>query len=79
MRQICPRGLDLSRCIADRIHHNAVPLSDVKLLDTVRLQFASNSTGHLTYDWAEAWVRKMKREQTLASSILSNDMTTWSR
>lgn len=60
----------VSRCIAEYIRHNAVPLSDVKLLDTIRPQLASDSTRHLTYDWADVWVRNMKREQNLAPSTI---------
>lgn len=60
----------VSRCISEYLRHNSVPVSDVKLLDTLRPLLANAATGHLNYDWAEAWVRKMKREQNLAPSTI---------
>ncbi len=60
----------VSRCIAEYLRHNAVPVSDVKLLDTIRPLLASASTAHLNYDWADAWIREMKRKQNLSPSIV---------
>lgn len=60
----------VSRCIAEYIRHNDVPLSEVKLLDTVRPLLAALSTGYLNYDWAEGWVRSMKRDLNLAPSTI---------
>ncbi len=53
----------VSRCIAEYLRANSVPVSDIKLLDTIRPLLASAGTGHLHYDWAEAWIRQRKREQ----------------
>jgi len=60
----------VSRCIAEYLRANSVPVSDIKLLDTLRPLLAGAGTGHLNYDWAEAWVRQMKREQVLAPSTI---------
>ena len=60
----------LSRCIAEYLRHNAVPVSDEKLLDTIRPTLGDTSTSHLTYDWAEGWIRKMKRQQNLSPSTI---------
>ena len=60
----------VSRCIAEYLRENAVPVSDVKLLSTIRPLLAAASTGHLNYDWAEAWVREMKRIHNLAPSTI---------
>lgn len=60
----------VSRCIAEYIRNNDVPLSDVKLLDTVRTSLATLATGHLNYEWAEAWIRSMKRDANLAPSTI---------
>ncbi|WP_426113382.1 hypothetical protein [Massilia sp. PWRC2] len=40
------------RCVAKYIRHNDVPLSDVKLLDTVVPTMQMLNTSGLTYDWA---------------------------
>lgn len=58
------------RCIAEYLRNNSVPVSDQKLLETLKPLLADASTSHMNYDWAEAWVRKMKREQNLAPSTL---------
>jgi integrase len=60
----------VARCIAEYIRNNDVPVSDVKLLDTVRPTLLTLSTGYLNYDWAEGWVRQMKRELNLAPSTI---------
>jgi integrase len=60
----------VQRCIVEYIRHNSVPLSEQKLLDTVLPTVAALSTATLNYDWAEAWVRQMKRNQHLAPSTI---------
>jgi len=60
----------VSRCIAEYLRANSVPLSDIKLLDTVAPQLALLNTSVLNYDWAEGWVRSMKREANLAPSTI---------
>lgn len=56
----------VARCMAEYVRNNDVPVSDVKLLDTLRPTVLTLSTGDLNYDWAEGWVRQMTREQNLA-------------
>lgn len=60
----------VARCIAEYIRCNPVPLSDIKLLDTLRPGLDTLSTGYLNYGWAEGWVNAMKREQNLAPSTI---------
>ncbi|MBA5687209.1 site-specific integrase [Rugamonas apoptosis] len=60
----------ISRCIAEYQRYNVVPVSEIKLLDTVRSSLATLSTGYLNYDWAEGWIRSMKRELNLAPSTI---------
>ncbi len=60
----------LQRCVAEYLRHNSVPLSDRKLLDTLLPGVALTSTSMLNYEWAEAWVRQMKRDQHLAPSTI---------
>ena len=55
----------LSRCTAEYIRNNSVPVSDIKFLDTVRPGLSEIGTGQLNYDWAEGWIRAMKRVQNL--------------
>jgi len=47
-----------------------VSVSDIKLLNTVRPLLITISTGSLNYDWAEAWIREMKRVQNLSPSTI---------
>lgn len=60
----------ISRCIAEYVRHNAVPLSEIKLLDTIKPSVGRLATGHLNYEWAEGWVRSMKRDANLAPSTI---------
>jgi len=60
----------IGRCIVEYIRHNAVPVSDVKLLDTIRPALELVGTGNLNYDWADAWITSMKREANLAPSTI---------
>lgn len=60
----------VSRCILEYLKTNTVPVSDALLLETVRPKLAQLATGHLTYDWAEAWIASMKRDDNLAPSTI---------
>lgn len=60
----------VSRCISEYLRENSVPVSDIKLLHTIRPLVATASTGHLNYDWAEGWVRGMKRIHNLSPSTI---------
>lgn len=60
----------VQRCIVEYQRHNSIPLSDQKLLDTVLPTVAMLGTGALNYDWAEGWIREMKRSQRLAPSTI---------
>lgn len=60
----------VTRCIVEYQRHNAIALSESKVLDTVQPSVANLSTGYLNYDWAEAWIRSMKRELNLSPSTI---------
>lgn len=60
----------IGRCIVEYLRHNPVPVSDVKLLDTIRPDLELVGTGSLNYDWADSWIRAMKREVNLAPSTI---------
>jgi hypothetical protein len=45
----------VARCIAEYIRNNDVPVSDIKILDTVRPTLLAPSTGYLNYDWASSF------------------------
>ena len=60
----------IARCITEYIRHNAVPLSDVKLLDTIRPTLGLLDTSNLNYDWADSWVTSLKRDANLAPSTI---------
>lgn len=47
-----------------------LPLSDVKLLDTLVPTVSTISTSGLNYNWADAWITAMKREQNLSPSTI---------
>lgn len=65
-----PRDWTVSRCIVEYLRHNAVPESDVRLLDTIRPTLALLATSALSYDWVEAWLASMKRVDHLAPSTI---------
>lgn len=60
----------VTRCIVEYQRHNALALSEVKLLDTIQPQLAKVSTGYLNYEWAESWIRSMKRDANLSPSTI---------
>lgn len=60
----------VSRCMTEYQRHNSLPLSETKLLDTIRPALATVTTGHLNYDWAEGWISTMKRERNLSPSTI---------
>jgi integrase len=60
----------IQRCVAEYLRNNSVARSDQKLLDTVVAQVGILATGVLNYEWAEAWVRDMKRADHLAPSTI---------
>lgn len=61
---------EISRCIAEYLRYNSVSVSDIKLLDTVRPQLSGVSTSHMNYEWAEGWIRSMKRTHNLSPSTI---------
>lgn len=69
-KPVKPQVWTIGRCIAEYLRHNAVPESDVKLLDTIRPGLALIGSSVLNYDWAEAWIRSMKRVEHLAPSTI---------
>ena len=60
----------VTRCIAEYVRNNDLALSEIKLLDTLRQTLSVLRTDCLNYDWAEKWVRDMKRENNLAPSTI---------
>ena len=52
------------------LRDNSVPVSEVKLLHTIRPLLLNCTTGFLNYDWAEGWIREMKRVQNLSPSTI---------
>lgn len=60
----------VQRCIVEYQRHNSVPLSDQKLLDTILSGVSRLSTGSLNYEWAESWIRDMKRVDHLAPGTI---------
>lgn len=60
----------VQRCIAEYIRHNPVPLSEQKLLNAVMPSVEKLSTGSLNYEWAEGWIRDMKRINHLAPGTI---------
>ena len=60
----------ISRCIAEYLRHNSVPVSDIKLLDTIRSTLTDVRSNQLNYDWADSWIRELKRERNLSPSTI---------
>ena len=60
----------VQRCIAEYLRHNSVPLSEQKLLNAVMPSVEKLSTGSLNYEWAEGWIRDMKRTSQLAPGTI---------
>lgn len=60
----------VQRCITEYIRHNPVPLSEQKLLNAVIPSVEKLSTGSLNYEWAEGWIRHMKRINRLAPGTI---------
>jgi integrase len=60
----------VERCVAEYGRANDVPLSDLKILDTVKAQLIGVATSHMNIDWAELWIRQMKRGDNLSPSTV---------
>lgn len=60
----------VARCIAEYIRNESIPVSDLKLLDTIRPTLGKLGTSNLSYDWADAWIRQLKRQDNLAPSTI---------
>ncbi|WP_156404014.1 site-specific integrase [Massilia sp. Root1485] len=60
----------VQRCITEYLRHNPVPLSEQQLLNAVMPSVEKLSTGSLNYEWAEGWVRDMKRINQLAPGTI---------
>lgn len=58
------------RCIAEYIRAEPVKVSEVKLLDTIRAHVPNVRTSEMNFDWAETWIRHMKRSDNLAPSTI---------
>lgn len=64
-----PETWTVTRCIVEYQRHNALTLSEVKLLDTIQPQLPKLTINCLNYNWAESWIRSMKREANLSPSV----------
>lgn len=60
----------ISRCIAEYLRSESVPISEVKLLDNIRSKVGNLKTSDLSYDWADVWTRQLKRQDNLAPSTI---------
>ena len=60
----------VDRCVAEYVRGNDVPVSDLKILDTLKPQLTSITTSQMTYEWAELWIRQMKRGDNLSPSTI---------
>lgn len=60
----------ISRCIAEYLRSESVPISEVKLLGNVRSNIGNLKTSDLSYNWADAWTRQLKRQDNLAPSTI---------
>ena len=60
----------IPHCIAEYLQNNAVPVSDIKLLDTIRPLLSTVSTNELNHEWCETWTRDMKRVENLSPSTI---------
>ncbi|NHZ88897.1 hypothetical protein F2P45_07645 [Massilia sp. CCM 8733] len=60
----------LKRCIAEYVRANALPVSETKLLGTIENQMLGLTSANMNFDWANSWIRSMKRELNLAPSTI---------
>lgn len=60
----------VDRCVAEYARANDVPVSDLKILDTVKAQLIGVATSTMNFDWAELWIRQMKRGDNLSPSTI---------
>lgn len=65
-----PTSWMISRCIAEYVGTGEVKPSEIKLLDTIRPTMIHESTAGLGYNWCEAWVNRLKRENNLSPSTI---------
>lgn len=60
----------LQRCIAEYLRSQSLPVSEEKLLDTIRVRIADVDTNDLNYEWVEMWIRKMKHIDNLSPNTI---------
>ncbi|MDQ1835605.1 site-specific integrase, partial [Massilia scottii] len=60
----------LKRCITEYVRANTLPVSETKLLGTVESQMLGVTSACLNFDWADGWIRSMKRQLNLAPSTI---------
>ncbi|NHZ99117.1 hypothetical protein [Massilia sp. CCM 8734] len=60
----------VQRCIAEYLRTQSVPVSEQKLLDTIRERVADVNTNDLNYEWAEKWIRRMKHIDNLSPTTI---------
>ncbi|WP_164557949.1 site-specific integrase [Massilia atriviolacea] len=60
----------LKRCIAEYVRANTLPVSETKLLGTIENQMLGVTSANMNFEWAESWIRTMKRQLNLAPSTI---------
>lgn len=60
----------VQRCIAEYVRSESFAVSEVKLVDPIRSRVQDLYTRDLNYDWAEGWVRGMKRTDNLSPGTI---------
>lgn len=60
----------VARCISEYLRNESIPISDVKLLDCIRPRLGDLKVSDLSYDWADVWIRQLKRHDNLAPSTI---------
>jgi len=60
----------VDRCVSEYLRANDVPVSDLKVLETVKAQLIGVSSSQMTFDWADLWIRQLKRVDNLSPSTI---------
>lgn len=64
------KGWTVQRCIVEYQKANSIKTSEIKLLETVRVTMKDDATWTMNFVWANAWTKKMKREDNLSPSTI---------
>lgn len=60
----------LNRFTAEYVRANTLPVSETKLLGTIENQMLGVTDSSMNFDWANSWIRSMKRKLNLAPSTI---------